>query len=622
MIELSLQRARRPRFVGLLTTATLFVFFTNTPAIRADDSLDVAVVKKTKAGTVRLRVTLSDGNVIQGSGFVVAAPNLVLTNSHVLGMLRDESRKPKRVEVIVQGGTANEKTYLASVLGVDNWNDLGVLAVEANDLPPPLPLAPRNVEIVETQNVFIFGYPFGDELNRSITVTKSSVSGSRTIGPGCIQTQLAGGLHPGNSGGPILDAKGLVIGVAVSGIQDTQIHFAVPVNYIYLFLYSRTHRWLFGIPYKDGNAVKMPITTMTYDPLKSVRSIRVEVWTGEPGRVRTGDKGREPLLGDSERVKSELSYKDGLATGEIALPELPNGKSYWIQIFNVRPNGDTWIAARQFWPQQPVDRTPIVLAYKPLAWDPGKLAISFDAELKLRDRDGIDHSLLIKSQGELLREMNGKATGTGGTTAKLSLSNLKKTLLLDGKTAPQSARIQQLLTLAEGATTTLTISKEGDLTKVQPNVGSIPIKDRNQVARVLMDVIRGLDETAVPLPGKQVTVDKPWTAKREVMISIFGSAELATAELTYHYLGVRTVNGRTEAIVKADGIVRGRKGEGLNISGKMEVHSTIDIESGHVVAGTARVDVDMELTEDGSSGLASGVCSVFLRRAPNATAMP
>ena len=261
---------------------------------------------------MRLKVTLPDDTVVQGSGFFGAGPNLVLTNAHVLGMLRDESRKPKKVEVIVNGGGADEKTYTARVLGVDSGSDLGVLYVAGKDLPEPIPLAPRNVEVLETQTVYIFGYPFGDALNKSITVTKSTVSGTRKNATGYTQTQLAGGLHPGNSGGPVLNAKGAVIGVAVSGLKDTQIHFAVPVDYVHAFLGGRTHRWFYGVPYKDGNAVKMPINTMTYDPLGSVKTIRAEVWTGDPGPERAGVKGRDPLPGDSEHTKVSLDYKAGL----------------------------------------------------------------------------------------------------------------------------------------------------------------------------------------------------------------------------------------------------------------------------------------------------------------------
>src|SRR2546430_756400 len=83
------------------------------------------------------------------------------------------------------------------------------------------------------------------------TVIQGTVSGTRKTATGYTQTQLAGGLHPGNSGGPVLSAKGAVVGIAVSGLKDTQIHFAVPVSYVHAFLGGRTHRWLYGVPYKD-----------------------------------------------------------------------------------------------------------------------------------------------------------------------------------------------------------------------------------------------------------------------------------------------------------------------------------------------------------------------------------
>src|SRR4051794_25225293 len=98
-------------------------------AAPADDGLDPAALARAKAAAVRLRVTLPDDTVVQGSGFFGAGPNLVLTNAHVLGMLRDESRRPKKVEVFVKGGTADEKVYPGRVLGVDAGSDLGVLVV-------------------------------------------------------------------------------------------------------------------------------------------------------------------------------------------------------------------------------------------------------------------------------------------------------------------------------------------------------------------------------------------------------------------------------------------------------------------------------------------------------------
>src|SRR5206468_191300 len=115
----------RPR-AALAAAALLAVLFASSPAA-ADEALDPAALKKAKAATVRLKVTLPDNTTVQGSGFVIGS-NLIVTNAHVLGMLRDESRKPKKVEVHIKGGTDEEKTIPGRVLGVDSGSDLGVVA--------------------------------------------------------------------------------------------------------------------------------------------------------------------------------------------------------------------------------------------------------------------------------------------------------------------------------------------------------------------------------------------------------------------------------------------------------------------------------------------------------------
>src|SRR5262249_6179773 len=161
------------------------------------------------------------------------------------------------------------------------------------------------------------GYPFGDGLGKNVTVTKSTVTGARKTPAGYPQTQLAGGLHPGNSGGPVLSAKGEVVGVAVSGLKGTQIHFAVPVRYVHAMLGGRTHGWESGTRYGREGRAHLPIPTMSYDPLGNTRTVRVEVWTGAAGPDRTGPKAAEPLPGDSPRVKVELPYKGGVGVGEV-----------------------------------------------------------------------------------------------------------------------------------------------------------------------------------------------------------------------------------------------------------------------------------------------------------------
>jgi S1-C subfamily serine protease len=99
---------------------------------------------------------------------------------------------------------------------------------------------PRPVEFretpdrVETMPVYTFGYPFGEALstshgNPAITVGRASVSSIRRDDFGrLVAVQIDGALNPGNSGGPVVDVKGRLIGVAVSTIRRAHIGQVIP----------------------------------------------------------------------------------------------------------------------------------------------------------------------------------------------------------------------------------------------------------------------------------------------------------------------------------------------------------------------------------------------------------
>src|SRR5205085_2894701 len=103
------------------------------------------------------------------------------------------------------------------------------------ELPAPLQRG-TSQGLNETQSVFVFGFPFGQQLGKEITVSKSSVSSLRKSGVHVVSIQLDGGLNPGNSGGPVVDSTGAVIGVAVSGVRGTTIGNAIPAEFVTRFL--------------------------------------------------------------------------------------------------------------------------------------------------------------------------------------------------------------------------------------------------------------------------------------------------------------------------------------------------------------------------------------------------
>jgi S1-C subfamily serine protease len=202
------------------------------PAGPVPAEMTADTVKKVKQSTAYLRVRQAGGDVAEGSGFFGLEPGLVITNAHVVGMLR--AGPPRGVDVVVNSGEPGEAKMAGTVVGVDRANDLAVLRVEGDRsrLPAPLPVGTA-ADLTETQSVYIFGFPFGAQLGKNITVSASAVASLRRGGDGVLkQVQVNGGMHPGNSGGPVTDARGVVVGVSVAGIEGTQINFAVPGDFI------------------------------------------------------------------------------------------------------------------------------------------------------------------------------------------------------------------------------------------------------------------------------------------------------------------------------------------------------------------------------------------------------
>jgi serine protease Do len=154
----------------------------------------------------------------QGSGFVVDADGYILTNYHVV---------EDAEEVTVQ--LSDRSTYAATIVGTDPATDLALLKINAPSLVPLHWGDSRELEVGDW--VLAIGNPFG--LERSVTA--GIVSGKRRhrVVPGMtyqdfLQTDAA--VNPGNSGGPLVNLRGEVVGVnsAIVGQLYQGISFAIP----------------------------------------------------------------------------------------------------------------------------------------------------------------------------------------------------------------------------------------------------------------------------------------------------------------------------------------------------------------------------------------------------------
>jgi S1-C subfamily serine protease len=174
-----------------------------------------------------------NGGAGLGSGFVVSGDGDIATNAHVVTGGSAQSIHPaSHVFVRFSDGDQVE----AKILGFDPNSDVALLRVPTAGLAlRPLPLG-RSANVVVGAPAMVIGSPFGEDQSLSVGVisgtnrTISSLTGF-TI-EGAIQTDAA--INHGNSGGPLLDGRGRVLGIASqidsSSGQGSGVGFAVPVD--------------------------------------------------------------------------------------------------------------------------------------------------------------------------------------------------------------------------------------------------------------------------------------------------------------------------------------------------------------------------------------------------------
>jgi S1-C subfamily serine protease len=168
-----------------------------------------------------------------GSGFFVSKMGHVITNAHVV----------KGCKKVTVGDDAN-KQVKTEIINVDGSNDLALLKLTSLKLASTesqsfiqklgiavVPLASKGLLRLEDvklgEIVLVAGYPFGDVFSNTIKVTAGIVSATRGAGDDSGQFQLDAAVQPGNSGGPIYDSSGNVVGVVVYQLNKLKIAKAI-----------------------------------------------------------------------------------------------------------------------------------------------------------------------------------------------------------------------------------------------------------------------------------------------------------------------------------------------------------------------------------------------------------
>ena len=154
-----------------------------------------------------------------GSGFVIREDGYLVTNAHVVG-------DAERIQVRLSDG----RRFDGRLVGLDERVDLALLKIEASGLPVALLGDSNRTRVGEF--VLALGHPFGLEQTVSFGIVSRKGAPIQVAAPGFEFIQTDAAVNPGNSGGPLVNMAGEVVGVNSMAAVNGSIGFAIPVNLV------------------------------------------------------------------------------------------------------------------------------------------------------------------------------------------------------------------------------------------------------------------------------------------------------------------------------------------------------------------------------------------------------
>jgi hypothetical protein len=315
---------------------------------RGDEAIPAKTLAEIKGATAFVKVTAGPLQAT-GSGFLIRADGktgYLVTNHHVV--VHGPAAQPQpTLSVVFWSGTKKERVYTAALLAADAERDLAILKVSnADDLPAPLDLTAR-VELSETLPVFTFGFPFGQALsvtkgNPAMTVGKATVSSIRTNERDeVVVVQIDGELNPGNSGGPVVDARGRLVGVAVAKLRGTHIGFAIPPQELNRLLEGRVGALRAKPTRIDDRTTELEVEVALLDPLNRLRELELHYQPADAlkDKPKADQETQWALM--SGAARAPLAVAGQRATGKVRLTA-PEGKTtvpFVFQVACVRAEG-------------------------------------------------------------------------------------------------------------------------------------------------------------------------------------------------------------------------------------------------------------------------------------------
>jgi S1-C subfamily serine protease len=227
-------------------TAATQTASTTTAQLASDALTPSQIYDKYSAGVVEVLSTFSQATTdpygqstssqALGSGFVVSTDGYILTNAHVVA---ENGQRASSVTVVFKTPTSSSEStrVKATIVGLDETSDVALLKVDPKQAPALDPLTLGNSSSVQVgETVVAIGNPLGYDFSVTsgiVSATNRNLqSPNKSVIPNGIQTDAA--INSGNSGGPLIDSSGRVIGIneqiASQSGGNQGLGFAVPIN--------------------------------------------------------------------------------------------------------------------------------------------------------------------------------------------------------------------------------------------------------------------------------------------------------------------------------------------------------------------------------------------------------
>ncbi|MBI4647027.1 MAG: trypsin-like peptidase domain-containing protein [Bacteroidia bacterium] len=218
----------------------LLIFFT---ILNSCYAISPDTIRQIKSATVYIEVIhdfILTGEEVKssGSGFFITPKGNVITNYHVIqpmvaiyGILFPAP--VNKLKIYRSSGTADYKVYDAFLIDADKANDLALLGLK-QEAETPFLKADFSTELVESSPVSVFGYPYGEEFSiiqrgPEVTIASGFITSLRHDDMNQFrQIQVDAVVKPGNSGGPLINNNGKVIGIINMSYDKDRMNFAIP----------------------------------------------------------------------------------------------------------------------------------------------------------------------------------------------------------------------------------------------------------------------------------------------------------------------------------------------------------------------------------------------------------